>query len=242
MSAPALAAVDLDQTVLFTRREGDLLVEELAPGLDRLAAVATLLPVTTRTPEQYDRVGLRTPLALCANGAVLLRDGGPDPVWADWTRAVCARSAPVEEVAGRVGVDAPWVRSWRVAAGVFVYVVAHRREDLPAAWLDGLRPWLTERGWSLSVQGRKVYAVPLGLTKAAAVQRLRVELWDPVLLAAGDAVLDAELLEAADAAVRPAHGELHEQGWTCPGLHVTTATGPAAGAEIVAWLTARATA
>jgi len=239
-----LAAVDLDQTVLFTRHASDgTLVEELAPGLDGLAEVAVLLPVTTRTVEQFARVGLHSELAVCANGAVLLRDGAPDPDWADWARQTCAAAAPLAEVAAHIGIDAeppPWVHAHRVAAEAFVYVVAHRREDIPAGWLAELGWWLAGRGWSLSVQGRKVYAVPAGLTKAAAVARVLAALGQPVLLAAGDALLDAELLAAADAAIRPAHGELHEQGSSCRGLHVTTASGPAAGAEIVAWLTDRA--
>ena len=241
----ALVAVDLDNTVVFSRREPDgTLVEEAAPELAELAAACDLVPVTTRTLEQYERLALPGPLpfAICANGAVLRTPDGVDPGWAGWARSVCAQAAPLAEVEGRLGVDAPWVRTWRVAAGSFLYVVAHSRESIPAGWLAELGPWLAGRGWSLSVQGRKVYAVPIGLTKAAAVARLCDRLGGPSLLAAGDALLDAGLLELAAAsagAVRPAHGELHDRGWAHPGVAVTTASGPSAGAEVVRWLLAR---
>ena len=50
------------------------------------------------------------------------------------------------------------------------------------------------------------------------------------LLAAGDSLLDA------DRAVRPAHGELHDTGFTRDGLAVTSASGGAAGAELLGHL------
>ncbi|MBC8092872.1 MAG: HAD family hydrolase, partial [Pseudonocardia sp.] len=53
---------------------------------------------------------------------------------------------------------------------------------------------------------------------------------------AGDSLLDADLLDAADHAVRPAHGELHDTGWTRDGLTVTAASGVAAGAELLGHL------
>ncbi len=242
-----LAAVDLDGTVVFSRRTPDgTLREEPAPGLAALATACDLVPVTTRTPEQYGRLALPGPpsLAVCANGAVLLRSGAPDPEWAGWAAGVCAAAAPLAEIEARVGagLDAGWAKTWRTAAGSFVYVVAHERAAIPAGWLAGLEPWLDDRGWRLSVQGRKVYAVPAGLTKDAAITRLRAELGDPPLLAAGDALLDAGLLTlgaASAGAIRPAHGELHDRGWSLPGVAVTVASGPPAGAEILAWLLTR---
>jgi hypothetical protein len=62
------------------------------------------------------------------------------------------------------------------------------------------------------------------------------------LLAAGDSLLDADLLEAADAAIRPAHGELADTGWIRPHVAVTAARGGWAGAEILAWLRERSAA
>ena len=85
--------------------------------------------------------------------------------------------------------------------------------------------------------------MPAGLTKAGAVARLAGQLGDPVLLAAGDSLLDRPLLELAlssGGAVRPAHGELHDLGWAPPGLHVTGASGARAGEELLGWLADRA--
>lgn len=255
----ALVAVDLDQTVVFSRRsageagpsvvvehlDGEELSSMTVGAVDayaRLAARHVLVPVTTRTVAQYSRIRLPapTPYAVCANGGVLLVDGARDEDWAAWVRLVCARSAPLTEVEALLSRVAgePWVRLVRSAEGLFCYLVAHSREEVPADWLTGLADALGPLGWGVSVQGRKVYAVPEGLSKAAAVGRLAGLLGTDVLLAAGDSLLDRPLLELADAAVRPAHGELHDLGWT--GAHVTRATGALAGEELLGWLSVRA--
>ncbi len=256
----ALVAVDLDQTVVFSRRSAgeagpSVVVEHLdgeplssmTVGAVRayrsLAAASTLVPVTTRTVAQYERIALPVPAtyAVCANGGVLLRDGVRDAAWTDWVAEGCAASAPLADVLARLSTDEPWVRLVRSADDLFAYLVAHERAGIPAGWLAALTADLAPLGWSVSLQGRKVYAVPDGLSKAAAARRLADLLGSPVLLAAGDSLLDRPLLEIAvasgGAAVRPAHGELHELGFT--GCHVTTASGARAGEELLRWLQAR---
>jgi hypothetical protein len=85
----------------------------------------------------------------------------------------------------------------------------------------------------VSLQGRKVYAVPAGLTKSAAATEVVARCGGGPLLAAGDSLLDADLLDAADAAIRPAHGELAGTGFVRRHLAVTAATGVAAGEELL---------
>ncbi len=259
-----VAAVDLDRTLIYSASaaggtEGLLVVEHLdgaplshaTPAswelLAGLARRAVLVPVTTRTVAQYERV--RLPVvpryALCGNGGVLLADGVRDPEWDAWAAATAAEAAPLAELLAPLEAVAgePWVRTVRSAEGLFGYLVAHAREAVPADWLEATGAATAAAGATLSVQGRKVYVVPAGLSKAAALLRLRRLLAAdgpaPRLLCAGDSLLDAPMLLAADAAVRPAHGELHEQGWTGARVQVTAASGAAAGEEIVRWLLAR---
>ncbi|MCU1693015.1 MAG: hypothetical protein JWM64_2106 [Frankiales bacterium] len=260
---PALVALDLDQTVVFSERSAgeagpSVVVEHLdgAPlssmtvgavaAYRALARRARVVPVTTRTVAQYARITLPAPSphAVCANGGVLLVDGVRDPDWDAWVRWLLAGVAPVEEVRAHLGQweGSPWVRLVRTAEGLFVYLVAQSREEFPDGWLEDLAAALEPRGWSVSVQGRKAYAVPAGLTKAAAVERLSAQLGADRVLAAGDSLLDAPLLElglSSGGAVRPAHGELHDLGWCPTGLHVTTASGALAGEELLGWLAER---
>ncbi|GLZ04234.1 hypothetical protein Acsp03_17000 [Actinomadura sp. NBRC 104412] len=216
------------------------MTETAARALEALAKVTTLVPTTTRTPEQYARVHLLekpAPYAICANGGRILVDGVED---LDWSAAVQARAAEsgtsLDEVREQlVRVSGPFVLKRREASGLFAYAVVDRKA-MPAGWVEDLSGWCAERGWRTSLQGRKVYCLPESLTKAAAAAEVARRAGTQRMLAAGDSLLDTELLEAAHASIRPAHGELHDTGWTSPSTAVTTASGIAAGEEITAWL------
>jgi hydroxymethylpyrimidine pyrophosphatase-like HAD family hydrolase len=107
------------------------------------------------------------------------------------------------------------------------------RATLPPEAVNDLSAWCAEGGWRVSVQGRRVYCVPEPLTKSSAVAEVTRRAGCNRVLAAGDSLLDAELLESADAGVRPAHGELHEIAWRRPHVAVTGSRGVLAGEEIL---------
>ncbi|GAB2861015.1 hypothetical protein GCM10022221_70940 [Actinocorallia aurea] len=244
-NALALAEDDVPPRLLcvelYQARPLSYLTEEAAADLELLARRAVLVPTTTRTPEQYLRVSLPGPparYAICANGGRLLVDGEEDASWTAGVRKRVADCAPVLDVFDRVtAASGEFTKSVRVAADLFVYTVVDRAA-LPSGWLAELTAWCAERSWTVSLQGRKVYFLPVPLTKAAAAREVAARCGATHLLAAGDSLLDAELLAVADAAIRPAHGELHDTAHT--GSAVTRAAGVRAGAEITSWLLARA--
>ncbi|WP_433478166.1 HAD family hydrolase [Spirillospora sp. CA-142024] len=222
------------------------LTEPAARTLEALSTAATFVPTTTRTPEQYRRVHLleKPPsYAICANGGHLLVDGEDDPEWAATVRNRvsdgCAPLADVQDHLTRVSGD--FVLKRRTASGLFAYTVVDRA-SLPSGWVEDLTGWCAERGWRTSLQGRKVYCLPACLSKAAAAEEVARRTGASTMLAAGDSLLDIELLEAAARSIRPAHGELHDTGWTSPDTAVTAARGIAAGEEIAHWLLERAAA
>ena len=223
----------------LTRRAGHLLTE--------LGARALLVPTTTRTRAQLARVRLPGPpprYAVAANGGFLLVDGRPDLDWTqDLTAGLARAGAPLEEVRGHVAavLTEDFTTSLRCAEDLFLYAVVVR-DRLPDGLVETLHDWAARRGWGVSLQGRKLYFVPAGLTKAAAVGEIARRTGARVVLATGDSLLDRGLLDAADAAVRPAHGELHATGWAPRHVTVTTSSGIAAGEEILSWLLARVSA
>lgn len=257
-----VACLDLDRTVIYSAAALDLrmpdheaprllcvevyrgvplsfLTEDGVAAFAALREVAEVVPTTTRTPEQLARVHLPGPpprYAIAANGGHLLVDGVPDPDWAAVVRERLAGCAPLAEVESHLtAVSGTFVLNRRTADDLFAYAVVDRR-TLPDGWVDALGAWCAERGWTVSLQGRKVYAVPRVLTKSAAAREVCARLGADGLLAAGDSLLDADLLAAADRAVRPAHGELHDTGFALDTLTVTSASGGAAGAELLGTL------
>ncbi|MEU5881522.1 HAD family hydrolase [Spirillospora sp. NPDC047279] len=237
---PRLLCVELYQAAPLS-----YVTETAARGLELLAAGATFVPTTTRTIEQYARVHLleKPPAyAICANGGHILVDGVEDREWSAAVRARIAGGGRAElaEVHEHLrGAGGEFMLKLRTAAGLFAYAVVDRAA-LPAGWTADLTGWCAERGWRVSLQGRKVYCLPETLTKADAAAEVARRTGATATLAAGDSLLDIELLEFADAAIRPAHGELHDTGWSSPRTAVTAAHGIAAGEEIVGWLLERA--
>ncbi|MFE9372209.1 HAD family hydrolase [Streptomyces sp. NPDC006711] len=268
MSPLPLVASDLDRTLIYSsaalaiagpdERAPKLLcvevyehkplsyvTEDAARLLTELKSAAVFVPTTTRTRAQYQRVRLPGPpsrFAICANGGHLLVDGASDQ---DWARAVAARiaaeCAPLAEITAhlRATADPRWLRKERTAEDLFAYLVVER-DALPEQWVKELTAWAGPRGWTVSLQGRKIYAVPKPLTKSAAVREIARRTGATLTLAAGDSLLDADLLLAADAAWRPGHGELAEAGWLAPNTEALAERGVVAGEEILRRFLARA--
>jgi hypothetical protein len=225
------------------------LTRRSAAGLRDLALRVPIVPVTTRTLAQYGRVdlGFTPAYAIAANGGHLLVDGVVDPGWAEQVRRrLAAAGRPLAEVHARalaiadeaIADGSDWVRTVRAADGFFVYLVATERAAIPD--LTELETELAVAGWGVSVQGRKVYLVPKALTKEAALAEVLRRTGAARLVAAGDSLLDLGMLSMADVAIRPAHGELHEQGIdrplgpeSRPPLVVTEQRGVLAGQEVV---------
>ncbi|MGW7365795.1 HAD family hydrolase [Streptomyces sp. NPDC054841] len=257
----ALIASDLDRTLIYSSAALQLpmpdaeaprllcvevydskplsyMTETAAVLLAELARTSVFVPTTTRTREQYGRIQLPGPaarFAICANGGHLLVDGVSDR---DWQRVVAGRladeCASLAEVRAHMlaTADPAWVLKERVAEDLFAYLVVDRAL-LPVGWTNELAAWAEPRGWTVSLQGRKIYAVPKPLTKSAAVHELVRRTGTEVVLAAGDSLLDADLLLAADHAWRPGHGELADTGWSAPHVTLLPERGVAAGEEIL---------
>ncbi|MGW0709969.1 HAD family hydrolase [Streptomyces sp. NPDC002643] len=211
--APRLLTVEVHESKPLS-----YMTETAARLLTELGDATVFVPTTTRTRKQYQRINLPGPApkyAICANGGHLLVDGVTD---AEWHERVTARLAdecvPLAEVRAHLEAtaDPVWVRKHRVAEELFVYLVVER-ESLPEDWVKELGVWAEARGWTVSLQGRKVYAVPKPLTKSAAVREVARRTGAGLTLGAGDSLLDADLLLAVDRAWRPGHGELADVGW-----------------------------
>jgi len=262
MSAPkVLVASDLDRTLIYSSaalaltmpdaraprllcvevhesKPLSFMTETAAALLTELGDLAVFVPTTTRTRKQYQRINLPGPApayAICANGGHLLVDGVSDPDWhASVTARLATECAPLAEVREylEATADPAWVRKHRVAEDLFAYLVVER-ELLPEEWVKELAVWAESRGWTVSLQGRKIYAVPKPLTKSAAVREVARRTGAPLTLAAGDSLLDADLLLAADRGWRPGHGELAESDWTAPAITALPERGVTAGERIL---------
>ncbi|WP_200307479.1 HAD family hydrolase [Streptomyces adelaidensis] len=231
--APRLLTVEVHESKPLS-----YMTETASRLLAELGEAAVFVPTTTRTRKQYQRINLPGPepkYAICANGGHLLVDGVSDVAWHERVTARLAdECASLDEVRGHMEAttDPAWVRKHRVAEDLFVYLVVER-ELLPEEWVKELAVWAENRGWTVSLQGRKLYAVPKPLTKSAAMREVARRTGAELTLAAGDSLLDADLLLAADRAWRPGHGELAEAEWSGPEVRALPERGVLAGERIL---------
>lgn len=240
-SSPLLTCVEVDRG-----RPAAFMTEAAYALVAALNAVGLLVPATTRTVEQYRRVRLPGPpprFALCANGGRLLVDGVEDAAYSLRIAALVAGVAPVHEVAtglralidGRSGV-----RTSRVADDIFCCLRLDPEVD-PGPLSAEIADWAADRGWVVSVQGRKIYALPAGLTKRAGMEYLVERNRGAGYIAAGDATLDADMLTNAVKGMIPRGSLLQIAGWSSERVCVTEQSGVHAGEEIMRWLHALAT-
>ena len=196
------------------------------------------VPVTTRTRAQFARVqlpGRGRGYEVTTNGAVIIHNGEVDEDWRQHiNRSLQGGCAPLNEVMKQLARLTRHGGVLRIhsAEDVFSYAIVDRKA-LPEEELHRLDLWCGLRGWSTSLQGRKLYCVPHTVTKEAATAEIRKRTGSQLLVTAGDSVLDAGLIKAGDIAFRPAHGELEESRFTSQNLTPTLAVGLLAGEEIL---------
>jgi hypothetical protein len=255
-----LIASDLDRTLIYSRaaralageptgplrcvetRDGvavSHLTDAAAGLLQALPPWAHLVAFTTRTPEQLARVrlpGRPARFAVAANGGRLLVDGVPDAEWSARVARELADACSLAQVQAELELRChpDWTLAVRGAAGLFCYAVLDR-ERTPRGFVADVDEWLVARGWTSSLQGRKLYAVPSPLTKSAALAEVARRLDASLVLGAGDSLLDVDLLAACDLGIHPGHGEIAASGWSAEHVHSTGSFGAQAGEDICRW-------
>ncbi|MEC1289194.1 HAD family hydrolase [Bacillus mojavensis] len=250
-------ASDLDRTLIYSRRmigtpdkeAGIELVETLngrelsyissavKEHLNQIQKDHYFIPVTTRTNEQYKRIvcfqqDIVPEYAVTTNGGCILRDGEPLKEWDELMKEELASCLPIEamlrEIAGLSLSEA--VKRTRIAHHYFVYLILHE-EKIPYIDISAVKEWGADKGWQVSLQGRKLYFIPNPLNKWKAVEYLKSRLSLDEIYTAGDSLLDLELIREADFGIAPAHGEVLSHD---PKLRKTVASGMLAGEEITA--------
>ncbi|TYO95305.1 hypothetical protein [Desulfallas thermosapovorans] len=228
-------ASDLDRTLIYSSKftgdypapvkaveTGDYysyMTAAAAELLKDLAGKVLFVPCTTRTMEQYRRIGFLQKEVPCryavtSNGANILVNGVPDTAYrAGIMRDMagdCAAGPDILKVFGRLSGAGFWSAPMRHADEAFYYCIVER-DKVPLQELADFSNWAGKQNWHVSLQGRKLYLVPRVVNKWSALQRVVRMAGDHRVVAAGDSLLDLPLVQGADYAISPAHGELFEQ-------------------------------
>ncbi|MDE6915438.1 MAG: HAD hydrolase family protein [Lachnospiraceae bacterium] len=212
---------DLDNTLIYSYRhdigEGKRCVEiyqgreisfvtqetyQLLHRLSEQKSQVLIVPTTTRTIEQYQRIDLGVgafPYALVCNGGVLLtEDNTSVSEDRDWYRD------SLEMIRDSVGElhkalellkrDKRRTFELRFIRELYIFTKC----DEPETVVADLKMVLNAEIVDVFNNGAKVYVVPKALNKGRAVERFRAHIGADYAIAAGDSEFDISMLEAAD--------------------------------------------
>ncbi len=208
--------VDLDHTLIYSHRvaidaprrvveywQGEPLsymTERTFAYLSRQQDVL-LLPVTTRTQEQYERIevfrqDIACHFALVCNGGLLLCDGQRDKDWLEETERLVDPSRHDLQQMARAAAQIPDVEI-RWVEDMFFYFL----HDEPQRYAEMIRREVPSDQVEVLTGGRrKIYCVPRILNKGTAVRRFCRRFHRQASLAAGDSAFDLPMLRAVDTA------------------------------------------
>ncbi len=206
---------DLDNTLIYSHRtvlEQDKVLAETLNGKEQSymtrktleflqnAPWIRLIPVTTRSKEQFQRITLFSrelscPYALVCNGGELLICGETDPQWLEETRSILAQE--LRALASAIALMERMAERVRVPSGLMAYAVF----DDPKEAARQLRGEIDGTLLHVLYDRRKVYCFPGAMNKGAAVGRFKKRFPTGPVVAAGDSEFDIPMLNMSDLAI-----------------------------------------
>jgi len=186
---------------IYQGREISFVTQETYRLLQRLSkqkSEVLIVPTTTRTIEQYQRIDLGIGMvsyALVCNGGVLLVDGKEDTNWyRDSLERIKDSKSELDKALELLQTDTRRNFELRFIKELFVFTKCEE----PEAVVGELRKMLNVDVVDVFNNGVKVYVVPKALDKGKAVERFRIYIGAEYVIAAGDSEFDIPMLEAAD--------------------------------------------
>lgn len=198
-------------TERYQGREQSFMTDRTAELLKELAGKVLIVPTTTRTREQYERIDLglgQIPYALVCNGGVLLVNGEEDPSWYADSREMI-RNCLGELKKGEDLLENDENRCLEVRKIRSLFLFTKSRQ--PSVTVQRLAKRLDTSLVDVISNGAKVYVVPRKLTKGNAVKRFQKMVKADQVIAAGDSIFDISMLKYADIAVAPQSLEIGEK-------------------------------
>ena len=228
-------ASDLDGTLIFSKRlfigvtddanislvekkldkEISYMTQKSIEILKSITSSINFIPATTRTVDQYKRIAIFqntiiSKYAIVSNGGKILINNEIDNEWEDYINSELKKIAvSPQEIFDELYNVIPkgWIESFKFADELFwVFITDENR--IPYDELKSYIILADEKGWRVSHQGRKLYIIPKVINKAIAVEYLRKKIGCSTVIAAGDSLLDYDMIKNSEISYIPQNGEL----------------------------------
>lgn len=197
-----------DHKVLVETKEGkelSYMSKESYKLLQEVAQVKELVPLTTRSLEQYSRIHfgnqIKTKYAMVSNGGILLENNKVNEEWLRETKEIISYAE--EELEKGIQIlkkDENVCFEIRKVDGMSVFTKSRNVETT----MERLKGCLNTDKVYIDSNGVKVYIFPKTLDKGSSLKRFRKYVGDDnFFIAAGDSHFDESMLFAADTAFCP---------------------------------------
>lgn len=190
---------------LYQGREISFITNKTYNLLKKIDDKLLLVPTTTRTIEQYNRISLGIgprKYALVCNGGILLVDGKSDEDWYNESKELIKCSLDQLNIAIEyLEKDERRNFELRFIEDLFIFTKCSEPENV----VEDLKEVLDETKVDVFNNGIKVYVVPKNLSKGNAILRFKQYIQSDITIAAGDSEFDISMLKEADISYAP-HG------------------------------------
>ncbi len=188
---------------LYKEREISFITKQTFELLKKVKEEFLIIPTSTRTIEQYERINLKIgtfKYALVCNGSVLLVDGKKDKDWYEESlRLAKPSNLEVKKALEYLENDKRRIFELRYIEDLFVFTKCDEAETV----VNELREYLDKNLVNVFNNKEKLYVLPTSLSKGKAIERLRKYLKVEFIIAAGDSEFDISMVEAADVGLVP---------------------------------------
>ena len=188
---------------LYQGREISFITEKTFDLLSEVKRNMLIIPTSTRTKEQYERIDLGVgefEYALVCNGGLLLKKGEVDMEWYNESlKLVDESSDAIKKSLFMLEKDDRRKFELRFIERLFVFTKCNN----PEVVVNELKQQLDCSKVNVFNNGEKVYVVPVSLSKGMALKRLRNLLNIDYIIAAGDSEFDISMVNEADYGLVP---------------------------------------
>ena len=195
--------VDKRNVEIYQGREISFITDKTYELLNKVKEKYLIVPTTTRTQEQYERINLgigNIKYALVCNGGVLLVDGKRDENWIlesyrliECSRAELEKATDILENENRRKFEVRFIEQ------MFVFTKCNEPETV----VEDIKKKLDLAYVDVFNNGEKIYVVPRKLNKGTAINRFRNYIDAKVVIAAGDSEFDVPMVTMADCGIVP---------------------------------------
>lgn len=223
---------DIDRTLThskrFAKNTADMTCIEIYNGepinymstkavgfLNDLKKIINIVPVTTRSVAQYNRITITRGLsyAIVANGGIILKEGKPLSEWAELigSHQQLMGEYTYQKMYQLISMLHMYIdKPFRLVDNLFYFAKIappYTAKDISSI----LNKILKGTEWTYAIQGIKVYVIPRYISKEAAVNFLyqKIAHKSEHKITAGDGKLDENLVKLGDIRFIPRDSELY---------------------------------